>query len=260
MVARGGSLVSQALKNSARAKRADLNVLAADFRKIADQDYIAARACYKSALPMQFLWFAQQAMEKYIKAILLFNKKKAKGLKHDQLCKGLQRIENLKDFQINLSDRTRVFLKYLEKQGPNRYLEVVSCSIGNELELLDESVWRLRMYCQMFSKYSPKAVGRRYIFADRIKQISRQLDNKPCDVKHDIAGGYLENVLKPKSSFPYSEGFDALTWNNKFFYSAHAQEEKPMFTMSHSAIPVYIRRPENLEFLQGYAFIPKPKN
>jgi len=252
-------LVSQALKNSARAKRADLNVLAADFRKIADQDYIAARACYKSALPMQFLWFDQQAMEKYLKAILLFNKKKAKGLNHDQLCKGLRRIENIKDFQINLPDRIRGFLKYLEKQGPNRYLEVVSCSMGNELELLDESVWRLRSYCQPVRKYSPKVVGRRYIFADRIKQINRQVDKPPCEAKPDIALGYLENVLKPKSASPDSEGFDALTWNNKFFHDTHASEEKPMFSMSHSAIPVYMRRPENLEFLQRYAFIPKPK-
>ena len=56
-----------------------LNTFASDiFRRQADFDYIAARANYRMHLRQQFLWSAQQAMEKYLKAILLFNGKSAR--------------------------------------------------------------------------------------------------------------------------------------------------------------------------------------
>ncbi len=51
-----------------------LNTFARDvFRKQADYDYIAARMNYRMRLREQFLWSGQQAVEKYFKAILLYN-------------------------------------------------------------------------------------------------------------------------------------------------------------------------------------------
>jgi hypothetical protein len=56
-----------------------LNTFASDvFRKQADYDYIAARANYRMRLRQQFLWSAHQAVEKYLKATLLFNGKSAR--------------------------------------------------------------------------------------------------------------------------------------------------------------------------------------
>ena len=56
-----------------------LNTFASDvFRRQADFDYVAARANYKMQLRQQFLWSAQQSIEKYLKAILLFNGKSAR--------------------------------------------------------------------------------------------------------------------------------------------------------------------------------------
>jgi hypothetical protein len=44
------------------------------FRDVADQDCIAARIVHRySGLDLQFLWLAEQAVEKYLKAILLYN-------------------------------------------------------------------------------------------------------------------------------------------------------------------------------------------
>ncbi|MCI0657612.1 MAG: hypothetical protein L0170_11155, partial [Acidobacteria bacterium] len=34
------------------------------FRNVADQDYIAARLCYRAGLMVQFVWMAQQASER----------------------------------------------------------------------------------------------------------------------------------------------------------------------------------------------------
>lgn len=56
-----------------------LNTFACDvFRKQADYDYISARANYRMRLRQQFLWSAQQAVEKYLKATLLFNGRSAR--------------------------------------------------------------------------------------------------------------------------------------------------------------------------------------
>jgi len=55
------------------------------FRDVADQDYIAARLSYRHGLIPQFHWQALQALEKYIKAILLYNRIKAKDINHDWL-------------------------------------------------------------------------------------------------------------------------------------------------------------------------------
>ena len=43
------------------------------FRDMADGDYIAARMACRAALVTQFLWASQQAVEKYLKGILLFS-------------------------------------------------------------------------------------------------------------------------------------------------------------------------------------------
>src|SRR6266571_4943728 len=53
------------------------------FRDIADGDYIAARMACRAALVMQFLWASQQAIEKYLKGILLLNRIPAKDVRHD---------------------------------------------------------------------------------------------------------------------------------------------------------------------------------
>ncbi len=51
-----------------------LNTIATDiFRNQGDCDFIAARSNFKLRLRQQFLWSAQQCIEKYLKAILLFN-------------------------------------------------------------------------------------------------------------------------------------------------------------------------------------------
>jgi len=43
------------------------------FRDVADGDYIAARMAYRAELLVQAFWASQQALEKYLKSILLFS-------------------------------------------------------------------------------------------------------------------------------------------------------------------------------------------
>lgn len=74
------------------------------FRDQADRDYVAARLACRYELYRQFLWASQQAIEKYLKAILLYNRNEAKT-GHD-LTKALLRVENL-GLKIELSTRSR---------------------------------------------------------------------------------------------------------------------------------------------------------
>ena len=47
------------------------------FREIADGDYIAARLSFRASLMPQFLWQSLEAIEKYLKCILVLNRIRA---------------------------------------------------------------------------------------------------------------------------------------------------------------------------------------
>ncbi len=51
-------------------------------RDLADKDYISARMSYRVDLTDQFLWSGLQALEKYLKATLLFNNLSTLKLSH----------------------------------------------------------------------------------------------------------------------------------------------------------------------------------
>jgi len=53
------------------------------FRDVADYDYIAARMTYRTSLFSQFLWSGLQAVEKYLKCLLLLNRMEAKKIVHN---------------------------------------------------------------------------------------------------------------------------------------------------------------------------------
>ncbi|MDP3612625.1 MAG: HEPN domain-containing protein, partial [Rubrivivax sp.] len=78
------------------------------FRDQADRDYIAARLACRYELMPQFLWSSQQAIEKYLKAILLYNRVAAPKVGHD-LEKAMKLTDGL-SFAIDLSPRSRKFL------------------------------------------------------------------------------------------------------------------------------------------------------
>ena len=65
------------------------------FRDQADTDYISARANWRLGLSDKFYWAGEQSLEKYLKAILLYHNRSAKGLWHD-LTKALEAVEDLR--------------------------------------------------------------------------------------------------------------------------------------------------------------------
>lgn len=106
------------------------------FRDVADADYIAARMACRAALTTQYLWASQQAVEKYLKSILLLNRIPAKDVRHD-LGKALGKIEESGKVTLDLTKGTREFIKRLDEYGSYRYFEVSNVGFGAELVTLD---------------------------------------------------------------------------------------------------------------------------
>src|SRR3954452_5491489 len=80
------------------------------FRDVADRDYICARVCYRLNLAQQFLWAGFQAVEKYLKAILLYNDRSAKKLGHDIEAAYRQLVE-IKDINFDIPVVVEQFLR-----------------------------------------------------------------------------------------------------------------------------------------------------
>jgi hypothetical protein len=237
-----------------REERVTVNSFASEcFRDVADTDYIAARMHYRLGLIEQFQWSALQAIEKYLKAILLYNGYKANGLSHN-LMMALQRVGEIKEFSIELQDSERNLIRHVDKNGQNRYLEQSSFTSGEELLWLDSTVWSLRRYCQVLN----------YTITDthnqRINMLKPNLEEIRLDFyienphRFRITGGFLEAVLDGKKGKQLRE---QLTWKN-FKYGRRRKNSIKNFTFrSRSVIPPHIRDPNRFKVLDKYVDFPR---
>ncbi len=90
-----------------------LNDLATrSFRDIADGDYIVARQAFRQRLIQQALWSSLQAIEKYLKAILLYNRVSSKNLSHN-IVGALARVRGEVKFEVKLTPAAEEFIQYL---------------------------------------------------------------------------------------------------------------------------------------------------
>src|SRR5215831_2299244 len=165
------------------------------FFQIADGDYIAARAMYRAKLFPQFLSASQQAMEKYLKYVLVLNRIQATNVRH-HLSKALAIIGNSKKVQLSFTDYTKEFLQRLDSMGRFRYGEVSSTVFDRELRMLDWAVWEVRRHCTRDP--APARV---------------QIQHGVIPARIRIPGGYLEQILDD-TAHPARE---ALLWHNLFF-------------------------------------------
>jgi len=186
------------------------------FRDVADKDYIAARMSYRYGLDLQFLWFALQSIEKYLKAILLYNDSSAKGLSHD-VYKIYQRVLRIPDIPFDFSKDIEKFIKFLNDYGANRYFEFPHYLRGEDCLMLDKTVWHIRRWCK-YIRGSLKVKGKeikRLPF--EIKEIKNKGYNKYPN-KYKIFGSYLWRILKDKKS----EMRNQLIWKN-FYFGTYAK-------------------------------------
>jgi hypothetical protein len=124
------------------------NFATRSFRDVADYDYIAARMAYRAKLIPQFLWSGLQAIEKYLKCILLLNRIPAKTLRHD-LGRALELVETGAPFKLRLREPGRELIRHLDTYGRFRYLETPFHVMDLEIVQLDMAVWDIRRYCRV---------------------------------------------------------------------------------------------------------------
>jgi HEPN domain-containing protein len=168
------------------------------FRNSADNDYIAARLLHRNGLDQPFLWSAQQAVAKYLKAILLYNGINSADLGHN-LVGGFDRLSEIADIQFDLPDDTRDLLEYLQVYGTNRYLQHPSFTAGEELLRLDKAVWHIRRYCDYLRGELKNPKGERVaLLPTALKRIhSRRTLEQPHRFRMH---GLLERVLDDQKS------------------------------------------------------------
>ena len=221
------------------------------FRDQADRDYIAARLACRADLMPQFLWSAQQAVEKYLKAILLYNRVPAKKVGHD-IASALQLVEAIPNtpFTINLSARTPEFINHLVTHGQNRYIEKPYYVDGHILVDLDLTVWELRRYCQVlnvFGKVLPPKEQK--LLTQALSDLTKS-DAEPR-YKFRVHGGFIEEVLKN----PKHPSRSALLWNNPTFASRKRATVKVRHHMM-GGNPLLYLYPEMLDELLKYVSLP----
>lgn len=219
------------------------------FRDMADRDYLAARMVCRAHLIPQFLWSAQQAIEKYLKYILLVNRIKATSVRHD-IQQALE-LTRKTSFNIDLSPLSYKFIEHVAAFGEYRYLDVSYVVHGYALVDLDRTVWDLRRYCQVldvFDKVLPESEQQ------MLEAAHHQLRESKTKPPHEfrLSNGYLERVLKNKKH----PARTALIWNNAFFGERKRKTIRAYEYLNAENAPLYLF-PHMLDQILEYVFVPK---
>jgi len=202
------------------------------FRDVADGDYIVARMACRAALVTQFQWSSQQAVEKFLKCILLLNRVRASNMGHD-LGVGLKLLGSR--LVLDLSATTKKFIDRLNEYGQYRYFEFSTEGFGRDLVNLDRAVWELRRYCTLDPQ--PQQIKLRKGFAaQRVR----------------IPNGYLEKVIDDVNS-PARE---PLLWQNGFFGRRARRMVKLRSWFEARNAPLSLN-PQILNEVEKYVFLPK---
>jgi len=218
------------------------------FRNIADRDYIASRMSYRAGLDEPFLWSALQAIEKYLKAIHLYNAKSVQKFGHD-IVGLMDSARNIPDIKFELPEDVSDFITYLNDYGANRYLEFPSSVWMNALFELDRSVWHVRRFCQYMKAEVEKHDGTKASLLPMKLLVIHDEEYKEHPYRFKLFAGHLEKVLKENlGSSPY------LVWKN-FYYGRKKKKVVKNFTNRSSfSNPIHLMHPEAYDALKDYVF------
>lgn len=198
-------------------QRALINDLAIRcFRDTGDNDYIAARLAMRSRLAGPFLWSSEQAIEKYLKCMLMLNRIPTQKLSHD-IRGALRLAQDSLPFALELSEPEKKIFDHVADWDSDRYLTNSFALFDIELLYLDRLVWRLRQYCQPLDVKHYADEPSAEILLDNARRISLAL-NGPASGGH-LPNAFLEKVLHDKKHPARA----ALVWKN-LQYSSKARK------------------------------------
>jgi len=181
------------------------------WRDTADEDYIASRGAYRADLWGSFLWSGLQAVEKYLKLIVLLGGRSTKPFGH-KLPELLDEARNAVPALAFIEPIDEQFISHLSIHGSNRYLTRQRATHRYDLYLLDRVTRRLRMYCDASAwtqtNTEPPLISR--TLPTEPKQLWRAI----CT--HNLTDGLLEKVLARKKT-PAQRTM--LVWRNAMYCS-----------------------------------------
>lgn len=219
------------------------------FRDQADRDYIAARLACRFELIPQFLWSSQQALEKYLKAILLYNRIKATNVGHN-ITTALSLTKDL-PFPIELSERSHSFINHVATCGEYRYLDIPYYVEGHLLVDLDLAVWEIRRYCQVLDVFGKVLPPEEETLLKKAQvELSRSLAEPRY--KFRLLDGFLEKVLDDRKHSCRT----ALLWQNAI-YGVRKRSTVRVKRHFHAQNPILYLCPEMLDEILKFVFIPK---
>ena len=204
------------------------------FRDVADADYVAARLACRAGLVTQFLWASQQAVEKYLKCILLLHRIPAIHVGHD-LERALSKVTSSGKLTLDLTGGTKEFIQKLDQQGQFRYFELSNFAFGAEIISLDRAAWELRRFCTLSE--GPRLV--------------RLRDGFPAP-RVQIPHGRLEKIID-NAKDPARE---PLLWQNGFFGKRARRRVRLNNWFQANNAPLYLS-PQILDEVLKYVFLPK---
>jgi HEPN domain-containing protein len=219
------------------------------FRDIGDQDYIAARLACRASLRPQFKWSGLQAIEKYLKAILLYNRVEAGRVGHS-LEEALKCCEKL-PFEMSLTEETHQMIGFLDESVGLRYLEVSYLIHGPKLYELDRAVWEVRRYCKVLDYKRTMPNGETESMLGPELAAIEQARKKPFHTFR-LPGGLLERILDN----PKNPARSALIWQNAFFGSRGRRSVSIPTGLHAVNAPLWLS-PEIVDDVSKYVRIPK---
>jgi len=222
-----------------------------ELRDVADEDYIAARMTNRVGLYQSSAWSGLQAIEKYLKAILLYSNRPVKPYRNHKLIRLIRVAEKVPAVGFGLPADCLEFAEYLEEQGRNRYSDVPTYVQGVEVFRLDRLVWHVRRYCQDFLLLPGD--GQRYP-GESAKRLASVPGERGWATSKDLAvsRGHLEAILEDRNHPQRPH----LVWRNLYYGARRKGRFRHRFTVAFKK-PAHVMRPELLlPVLERLVYIP----
>lgn len=218
------------------------------FRDTADGDYIAARMTCRAGLMPQFLWSAQQALEKYLKCILLVNRTPAPKVGHN-LERALELAQKV-SHPPKLRPKAQKFFDHIAIYGERRYLDGCYFVEGHPLIDLDMTVWDLRRYCQILDVFGKELPKREQDLLSTAQAAIEQSEQRPPQYFR-LHGGLLESILDDRKNPSRAP----LVWNNGFFHGSRRHKVQSPHVLHATNAPLW-NFPYMLDELLKYIQMP----
>ncbi len=212
------------------------------FRTVADGDYIAARMAWRRMLFPQYFWLIQQAIEKYLKCILLLHRWEIP--RHHDLQRLLSDADRAFPVPLRRSESTDRLINEVNVGPGIRYGEE-SWDVDRDMRPeFDTCVWELRRYCQAVRVVVDGTVVD--TTANVLEAVGLSEMQHPSRFR--IEGGHIESILADRRCAARPD----LVWRNACFGSRQSRTGAYLNRYGHASNTPAFVWPELLDAVKPF--------